>query len=68
MISVARNPPPTANRHIHVDSLADLSVLNEVEFARVICIIGTTDHHNLERERLNPDEPNAFDYHVTPLI
>jgi hypothetical protein len=51
-----------------MDSLADLSVLNEVEFARVICIIGTTDHHNLERERLNPDEPNAFDYHVTPLI
>jgi nucleoside-diphosphate-sugar epimerase len=68
MISVGRHPPPTRNRHIHVDSLSDLRALDEVEFDRVIYIIGNTDHHSLEKERLTPGEPTAFDYHVNPLI
>lgn len=68
MISVGRSAPPTDNPHVHVDSLADLGALDDVDFDRVIYIIGNTDHHNLEKERLDPNEPNAFDYHVTPLI
>ncbi len=68
MISVGRRPPPTQNRHVQVDSLADLGALDDVDFDRVIYIIGNTDHHNMEKERLDPREPNAFDYHVTPLI
>jgi nucleoside-diphosphate-sugar epimerase len=68
MISVGRTPPRTDNRHIAIDTLSDLGVLADLDFDRVIYIIGNTDHHNLEKVRLDPDEPNAFDYHVHPLI
>ena len=43
MISVGRTPPPTSNRHIAVENLDDLSALDEVDFDRVIYIIGNTD-------------------------
>jgi nucleoside-diphosphate-sugar epimerase len=68
MISVGRTPPRTRNRHIHIDSLDDLGVLRHVDFEKVIYIIGNTDHHNLEKQTLDPKEPNAFDYHVTPFL
>jgi len=68
MVSVGRTPPPTLNRHIPIKSLADLGCLSEVEFDRVIFIVGNTDHHNLERETIPRDEATAFDYHVWPLI
>jgi nucleoside-diphosphate-sugar epimerase len=68
IISVGRTPPPTSNRHIHVDSLADLDALRTVSFDKVIYIIGNTDHYNLEKERIPRGEPTAFDYHVTPLL
>lgn len=68
IISVGRAPCPNKNRHIHVDSLADLSPLDNVEFDKVICIVGNTDHHAMERETIPCSEPTAFDYHVTPLI
>ncbi|HUG37738.1 MAG TPA: hypothetical protein VML54_12345, partial [Candidatus Limnocylindrales bacterium] len=68
MISVGRRPPSTPNRHVTVASLADLGALRDVPFDRVIFIVGHTDHHRLEAERLPRDEPNAFDYHLTPLV
>ena len=68
IISVGRNPCPNANRHIHVDSLADLSALDDVEFDRVIYIIGHTDHYLMEKEGVGRDEPSAFDYHTVPLF
>jgi len=68
MISVGRTPPPTENLHVQVDSLADLGALDGVDFDRVVYIIGNTDHHNMEKEELDPAEPNAFDYHVVPLV
>ncbi len=68
MISVGRSQPPTANRHIPIESLADLSCLEDVPFDRVIYIIGNTDHHHLEQESVPPGEPTAFEYHVTPLL
>lgn len=68
VVSVGRTPPKTANRHIQVDSLANLDVLREVDFDKVIYIIGNTDHHNLEKEHVPRGEPTAFDYHVVPLI
>lgn len=68
MISVGRTPPQTDNRHVPVANLKDLAALRDVDFDRVVYIIGNTDHHNLEKERLDPGEPNAFDYHVAPLI
>src|SRR5688500_20053507 len=66
--SFGRTQPTTRNRHIHVDSLANLDVLHEVEFDKVIYIIGNTDHYRLERETLPPGEPTAFDYHVFPAV
>jgi nucleoside-diphosphate-sugar epimerase len=68
VVSVGRTRPPTSNRHVQVDSLADLGALRGVPFRKVVYIIGNTDHHNLERERIPPGEPNAFDYHVAPFI
>lgn len=68
MISVGRRLPPTANRHVHVDSLADLGALRDVAFDRVIYIVGNSDRPNLEREVIPRGEPTAFDYHVVPLV
>jgi UDP-glucose 4-epimerase len=68
MISVGRTPPTTGNRHIQVDSLDDLDALRDVGFAKVVYIIGNTDHHNLEKQHVPRDEPSAFDYHVVPLL
>ncbi len=68
MISVGRTPPLTANRHIQIDSLDNLDALRNVEFDKVVYIIGNTDHHNLEKEQVPREEQIAFDYHVTPLL
>lgn len=68
MISVGRTPPPTGNRHIQVDGLGDLRPLRDLEFDKVIYIVGNTDHHALERETLPEGEPTAFDYHVVPFL
>lgn len=68
IISVGRTRPTTKNRHIPIETLANLDVLRDVAFDKVIYIIGNTDHHNLEKETLDRDEPTAFDYHVTPLV
>ena len=68
MISVGRTKPPTPNRHVQVGSLADLRCLDDLEFDRVVYIIGNTDHHHLEIETVPRGEPTAFDYHVTPLL
>jgi nucleoside-diphosphate-sugar epimerase len=68
IISVGRTKPLTANRHIAVQSLANLDCLKDVPFDKVIYIIGNTNHTDLERETIQPGEPTAFDYHVTPLL
>ena len=68
MISVGRRPPVTPNRHVHIDTLEDLRALDGVEFDKVIFIVGNTDHHSLEKELLEPGEPSAYDYHVTPFL
>jgi len=67
IISVGRTRPATTNRHLHVESLANLDVLRDVEFDSVIFIIGHSDHYGLEKEHLSRGEQTAFDYHVTPL-
>lgn len=69
MVSVGRRPPRgLPNRHIPIQSLSDLSPLRDVEFDRVVYIIGNTNHKALEKPELTPGEPTAFDFHVTPLI
>lgn len=68
VVSVGRTPPPTGNRHLQVSNLDDLDALQDLEFDKVIYIIGNTDHHNLEKEVIPRGEPTAFDYHLVPLI
>jgi nucleoside-diphosphate-sugar epimerase len=68
MVSVGRTRPPTGNRHVHVDDLSDLSPLEDLEFDKVIYIIGNTDRHQLEVETVPRGEPTAFDHHVVPLL
>jgi nucleoside-diphosphate-sugar epimerase len=68
MISVGRTAPTTANRHIQIESLADLRALRDVRFDKVIYLIGHSDNHGMEKETLAPGEPSAFDYHLFPTI
>ena len=68
MVSVGRTPPPTPNRHVAIETLADLRCLHDVDFDRVIYIVGHTDHHALERESLPFGQPTAFDYHLQPFL
>lgn len=68
LISVGRTRPASAERHVQIETIADLSTLRSVEFDSVIFAVGNSDHYAMERERLTPGEPTAFDYHVTPLM
>lgn len=68
IISVGRSPCPTKNRHIPVTGLDDLRPLADIAFNKVIYTIGNMDPHGLERKNISREEPNAFDYHVMPLI
>lgn len=68
IVSVGRTDPLTSNAHIQIETLANLEVLREVDFDKVIFIIGHSDRYSLEKETLDRNKPTAFDYHVTPLI
>ncbi|MGH9022448.1 MAG: NAD-dependent epimerase/dehydratase family protein [Acidimicrobiia bacterium] len=68
MVSVGRSPPSSANPHLPIKALDDLSTLDDVEFDSVIYIVGNTDHHSLDREVVPRCEPTAYDYHTVPLL
>jgi nucleoside-diphosphate-sugar epimerase len=68
MLSVGRTAPSTPNRHVHIDSTADLGALADEKFDSVVFIIGSSAHRALADEYQSPGEPTAFDYHVTPLL
>lgn len=68
IISVGRTAPTTANRHVQIESLADLSALGDLRFDKVIYLIGHSDNHGMEKETLVPGEPSTFDYHLFPTI
>jgi len=68
IISVGRTPPPTGNRHIQIDSLADLDALGDIRFDKVIYLIGHSDNHGMEKETLARGELSTFDYHLFPTI
>lgn len=65
IISVGRTPPPAyvTNRHIPLPNLDELTVLDGLEFDKVIFLIGNSNHHVLN---LSPTMV-AIDYNVTPL-
>lgn len=64
MISVGRTPLPPylKNRHIPLDNLDDLSVLDSLDFDKVIFLIGSSNHH-----QINTRPAMGLEYNVTPL-
>ena len=68
VISVGRTAPPTSNRHVQIETLADLRALRDVAFDKVIYLIGHSDNHGMENETLASGEPTAFDYHLLPTL
>ena len=68
IVSIGRTPPPTGNRHIQVESLADLRALRDLQFDRVIYLVGHSDNHGMDKDTLAPGEPSAFDHHLFPAL
>lgn len=64
IISVGRTPPPSyiKNKHIQLDSLDDMSVLDNVDFDKVIFLVGNSNHHEI-----NHSSSMGIDFNVTPL-
>lgn len=68
IISVGRTAPETKNRHIQAESLANLDVLRDVDFDKVIYCIGNSDNYTQNLETLAPEEPTSFDYHLVSTV
>ncbi|MDC3298636.1 NAD(P)-dependent oxidoreductase [bacterium] len=64
IVSIGRREPPDhlSNRHIHIDDVDDLSILDDLNIEKVIFLIGSSDHH-----LLNKSPKAAFDKNVYPL-
>ena len=64
IVSVGRTPPPAyiKNKHIQLDNLNDLSVLDSLNFDKVIFLIGSSNHH-----QINTLPVMGIDYNVIPL-
>ncbi len=64
ILSVGRNKPPAyvSNRHIELDSLDNLTELDSVEFDKVIFLIGSSNHH-----LINKRPGMGVDFNVLPL-
>tara|TARA_B100000700_G_scaffold322997_1_gene425844 strand:- start:550 stop:1422 length:873 start_codon:yes stop_codon:yes gene_type:complete len=65
IISVGRTKPPKEikNQHIHINSLDDLGVLDEIKFDKVIFLIGSSNHHEI-----NLKSTMGIDFNVYPMI
>ena len=64
IISVGRTKPPSycKNKHIQIDNLDELNKLDKLEFDKVIFLIGSSNHHEIN---LNIDM--GIDFNVYPL-
>lgn len=64
IISVGRTAPPDyiKNRHIQLEDLNDLSILDGLDFDKVIFLIGSSNHHEI-----NTRVMMGLDYNVIPL-
>jgi len=64
IISAGRTKPPSycKNKHIQIDNLDQLHKLDELEFDKVIFLIGSSNHHEIN---LNIDM--GIDFNVYPL-
>ena len=68
IVSVGRTPPTTGNRHVQIETLSDLRALGDVRFDKVIYLIGHSDNHGMEKDKLERGELSTFDYHLFPTI
>ena len=64
IISVGRNSPPgeCKNKHIQIDDLTQLNRLDDINFDRVIFLIGSSNHHEI-----NMKDNMGIDLNVYPL-
>ena len=64
IISVGRTKPPTEckNQHIQINNLDELNKLDTINFDKVIFLIGSSNHHEI-----NQFENMGLDYNVYPL-
>ena len=64
IISVGRSAPPSyiKNKHIHINTLDDLSVLDSIDFDKVVFLVGSSNHH-----LINASPTMGLDFNVTPL-
>ena len=51
IVSVGRTKPPKncKNKHIQMNSLDELNILDDVEFDKVIFLIGSSNHHEINK-------------------
>lgn len=64
IISIGRTPPPEyiKNKHFQINNLDDLSILDSLDFDKVIFLIGSSNHH-----LINNHPTMGLDYNVIPL-
>lgn len=64
IISVGRSSPPpeVKNEHISIPNIDDLSVLDNLEFDKVIFLIGNSNHHIMNTKPIM-----GLEYNVIPL-
>ena len=65
IISVGRTKPPDylVNQHINLDSLDNLSILDQIDFDKVIFLIGSSNHHEI-----NLKSTMGIDFNVYPMV
>ena len=64
IVSVGRTKPPSRcqNEHIQINNLDELYKLDEIDFDKVIFLIGSSNHHDIN---INIDM--GIDFNVYPL-
>ena len=64
IVSIGRSPLPShlKNKHVNLSSLDDLTVLDAVDFDKVIFLIGSSNHHVI-----NTKPSMGIEYNVLPL-
>jgi len=65
IISVGRTKPPKElkNKHINLNSLDDLNILDKINFDKVIFLIGSSNHHEI-----NLKSTMGVDFNVYPMM
>ena len=65
IISVGRTKPPKElkNKHIDLKDLNDLSILDKLDFEKVIFLIGSSNHHEI-----NLKSTMGVDFNVYPMV